>query len=187
MKNLRRPVPWCIGFFLMLSTAAFGQWTTTRVTDNSTDESNLRMAVDASGEVHLVYRATVGKGRKATFKIFYTKKLVTGEFTSPVRVTDTPNRQDEFEPELAVDENGVHVVFRLEEEKDVYSLYYALFNGSAVTPVEFFDGAGEFPEIAIDGNGLTNIVFAFADGSRKDVYFTHDFGPPVNVTASRAQ
>jgi hypothetical protein len=187
MKKLVNVMVLSFSLVLLMSNLALSQWTTTHVTDESGTEFDSRIVVDASGGVHMVFLARVGKGRKATsYKLFYTKKLTSGAFSTPVRVTNTSSGQDELDPDIVIDGQGLlHVVFRLEEDVDTYSLYYALFNGSAVWPTKFFDSSGSRLSIAVDGQGAPCIAFRFWDGTESDIFFSYDLSEPFNVTQSR--
>ena len=73
----------------------------------------------------------------------------------------------------------------MEEDVDTYSLYYALFNGSAVPVTKFFNGLGSRLNIAVDGQGAPCIAFSSSSGTESDIFFSYALSQPFNVTQSR--
>ncbi len=168
---------------LMFNTAS-AQWPDVKISDSGNDPA---IAVDTSGEVdivHIVYSASLGKGKKnSAQKLLY----VRGEnnvFSSPVRVTDTPNGQAETSPRIEVHEDGIHICFYLQESDDFHSLYYGLFTNTPANITNIYPNISGSPSnsnyMDVDNDGYVHIL---RDGS--DIYYLHnksgDF-ETINVT-----
>ena len=190
MKNLVKLLLSLAIVFLTVD-FALSQWTITRLTDNAINDNAATIAVDELGTVHMVYPTLVGNGRNGSYKLFYVKKEIGGTFSAPVRVTNTPNGQDEYYPEIIIDNLGLHVAFQLEEYTNAYALFYVLYTGSPATSIELFEGRTRYPSMAIDNNGFIHITFSHYDGiTGSEIYYMHNYPSgvfmplPFNVTAT---
>jgi len=161
-------------FLLLIFNISTAQWISTKVTDNNKSDDNPSLAVDVSGVIHIVYRG-VHKYKKNdwNYKLFYTTKNPEGEFTSPVRITDTPKGVDEKYPGIVIDNQGVHIIFGSTINGDVLQkdIYHATIdvNGNVSEPdaVTNTSVRDERAAMTVNSDGTVHISYTEPDEGKR--------------------
>ena len=144
-------------------------WTTKRLTFNSGDSREPKIAIDSSDRIHVVWRdLTPGYS-----DIYYKKSTDGGTNWTTKRLTQSAGFSRH--PEIALDSNNhIHVVF-YDNAPGNYEIYYkksidggATWTGKRLTWNSAFSGD---PVVAINSNDHLYVVFEDETPGQPDIYY----------------
>lgn len=137
------------------------EWYETQM--NTLADSNLQVAYDATGVIHLVWQRRDWDGDA---EIFYSNNSL-GTFLTPVRVTN--NRLDDVNPRIVAGPTAVHLVWQRYDGHD-YELVYA----NSTVP-------------ALDGSGVIHGFENLRQEAMQLTYNSYDDGNPTIAVDSAEQ
>src|SRR5229473_2893056 len=163
--------------------------TPTNLSNGLGSSFNPRMAVDAHGNINVVWEDnTPGNGR-----IFFNRSTDGGAtfFSTPVKLSD--ELADSSSPQIAVDANGnINVVWENDALNNLGVFFTRSADGFAAVPVPTpvmvsSNAAGSVnPQIAVDKNGNINVVWEDHIVSTSDISFRRlsNLGVPLSAPTS---
>ena len=104
---------------LLACTPAWGWTTPAPVGATSQDSLDPRLAVDADGKAHLVWRERVGG---TTFQIWCTSNAA-GTFVPPVQISQGGSVHC-YSPVVAVDQGNIHVAWASDQSGSNFEIWY---------------------------------------------------------------
>ncbi len=155
-----------------------GPWASpVNISNNSGASADPRLAVDASGAVHVLWSDNTG----GTADIYYARRALDGTWSSPWNISTSPVNSSV--PQLAAETSGVlHAVWV--EGTDIYYRQRSA-GGSWATPYNVSNSASTStaPRVAVDAGGAAHVVWV----EDADIYYARrtsagSWSSPLNIS-----